>query len=294
MKHVKNLCNILFLSLLIVPANLCADAVRVVSLSPALTEIICHLGGEKYLVGRCSACDYPASVKALPAAGKFGMPEIEKIVSLKPDWVIGNAFANASAVKKLRQLGIETTLAQISKPEDYIHWLKITGSKLNLQVQAEAAEQEFREDEKFLQTLEPLKIKVLWVVNAKPLIVCGSGSLPDSVLKMVKVENAAGSVDKEYFRCSAEWLATAKIDAIIWSVPGTPSKNGGILQKIPAVKNNKVIHLAMDDPICRPGPRFMQSVKTLRKKLEEATWGKEKNLFRKGSFSQTPTIFPKP
>ena len=119
-----------------------------------------------------------------------------------------------------------------------------------------------------MQTLEPLKLKVLWVVNAKPLIVCGSGSLPDSVLKMVKAENAAGSVDKEYFRCSAEWLANAKIDAIIWSVPGTPAKNGGFLKKIPAVKNNKVIHLAMDDPICRPGPRFMRSVKTLRKKLE--------------------------
>ena len=262
---------------------------RVVSLAPALTETMCYLGGGKYLAGRCSACDYPAGIKTLPVAGKFGMPEIEKIVALKPDWVIGNSFANASAVKKLRQLGIETTLAQISTPEDYIAWLKIIGKKLNLQAQAKAAEQAFRNDEKFLQTLEPLNLKVLWVVNAKPLIVCGKGSLPDSVLKMVKVENAAGSVDKEYFRCSAEWLSTAKIDMIIWSVPGTPAKNGGFLKKIPAVKNNKVIHLAMDDPICRPGPRFMQSVKALRKKLEGAAWGREKKLFRKGSFSSVPT-----
>ena len=71
------------------------NSLKVVSLSPALTETVCYLGGGNQLVGRCAACDYPASVKALPAAGKFGMPEIEKIVALKPDWVIGNSFANA-------------------------------------------------------------------------------------------------------------------------------------------------------------------------------------------------------
>lgn len=252
----------------VIPAAMWAENIKVVSLSPALTEIICHLGGEKYLIGRCSACDYPASIKALPVAGKFGFPEIERIAALKPDWVIGNTFANASAKKKLQQLGIETTLAQISNAGDYIYWLKIIGSKLQLELPARAAEQSFRNDEKFLQTLEPLKLKVLWVVNAKPLIAAGKGSLPDSVLQMVKAENAAGSVNKEYFRCSAEWLATAKVDVIIWSVPGTPAKTGGFLQKIPAVKNNRIVYLAMDDPICRPCPRFMPSVKLLRKNLE--------------------------
>ena len=85
---------------------------------------------------------------------------------------------------------------------------------------------------------------------------------------MVRAENAAGSVKKEYFRCSAEWLATAQVDMIIWSVPGTPAENGGFLRKIPAVKNGRVILLEMDDPICRPGPRFMPAVRQLREKVE--------------------------
>ena len=252
----------------VIPAAVWAENIKVVSLSPALTEIICHLGGEKYLIGRCSACDYPASIKALPVAGKFGFPEIEQIAALKPDWVIGNSFANASAKKKLQQLGIETTLAQISNAGDYIYWLKIIGSKLQLELPARAAEQSFRNDEKFLQTLEPLKLKVLWVVNAKPLIAAGKGSLLDNALKLIHAENAAGMVEKEYFRCSAEWLAKAGIDLIIWSVPGTPEKSGGFLQKIPAVKNGSVILLAMDDPISRPGPRFMPAVRQLREKVE--------------------------
>lgn len=242
--------------------------IKVVSLSPALTEMISYLGGEKHLVGRCSACDYPASVKKLPVAGKFGLPEIEQIVALKPDWVIGNSFANSGAVKKLRQYGIEVNIHQISSAEDYLYWLKLIGRKLDLMPQAEKTEKLFRQDEDFLRDLKPLPLKVLWVVNAKPLIAAGKGSLLDNALKLIHAENAAGMVEKEYFRCSAEWLAKAGIDLIIWSVPGTPEKSGGFLQKIPAVKNGSVILLAMDDPISRPGPRFMSAVRQLREKVE--------------------------
>jgi iron complex transport system substrate-binding protein len=46
---------------------------RVVSLLPSSTEIVCALGGETLLVGRSHECDYPAVVKSLPAitAPKF-------------------------------------------------------------------------------------------------------------------------------------------------------------------------------------------------------------------------------
>lgn len=40
---------------------------RVISLLPATTEIVCALGFEDRLVGRSHECDFPASVKRLPA-----------------------------------------------------------------------------------------------------------------------------------------------------------------------------------------------------------------------------------
>ncbi len=40
---------------------------RIVSLLPSITEIVCALGMESHLVGRSHECDYPASVQSLPA-----------------------------------------------------------------------------------------------------------------------------------------------------------------------------------------------------------------------------------
>jgi iron complex transport system substrate-binding protein len=38
------------------------EGLKVVSLLPSATELICAAGGEKYLVGRSHECDYPPSI----------------------------------------------------------------------------------------------------------------------------------------------------------------------------------------------------------------------------------------
>ena len=56
-----------------------ADDRTIVSLSPALTEILCFLGGEARLVARSGGCNYPESVKKLPGrlgASAFIVPRI--------------------------------------------------------------------------------------------------------------------------------------------------------------------------------------------------------------------------
>ena len=47
---------------------------RIVSLLPSATEIICALGLEDRLVGVTHECDYPSSVKALPKVTRTLIP----------------------------------------------------------------------------------------------------------------------------------------------------------------------------------------------------------------------------
>ena len=82
----------------------------VVSLSPALTELICQLGREDRLVARSTACDWLESVKALPTAGDFAEPELERILAMKPALVVSNEFVNPKDADALRQAGIAVEL----------------------------------------------------------------------------------------------------------------------------------------------------------------------------------------
>jgi iron complex transport system substrate-binding protein len=62
---------------------------RIVSLLPSATEILCALGLEEQLVGVTHGCDYPPSVAALPRITSTGIPvdapsgEIDRLVSAR-------------------------------------------------------------------------------------------------------------------------------------------------------------------------------------------------------------------
>lgn len=68
---------------------------RVVSLVPALTESLFELNLGTRLVGRTEYCRYPTeSVGRLPAVGTPAQPDIERILQLRPDAVLGDGDEN--------------------------------------------------------------------------------------------------------------------------------------------------------------------------------------------------------
>ena len=96
---------------------------RIVSLLPSATEIICALGLEDQLVGVTHECDYPASVQQLPKVTRTMIPaeassgEIDRLVrqklqtvralytldlpvlrELRPDMIVTQALCNVCAV----------------------------------------------------------------------------------------------------------------------------------------------------------------------------------------------------
>ena len=87
----------------------------IISLSPALTEILYEMGMDEKIVGRSSYCDYPEEVKALADMGSSASPDIDKICAMKPDLVLTSTPIAGKDVFAMEQLGIKTLL--IEAPE---------------------------------------------------------------------------------------------------------------------------------------------------------------------------------
>lgn len=79
---------------------------KVVSLSPVTTEIIAAVGGLDKLVGRTSYCDYPKEIKDIDEIGDLITVNIEKIVELDPDLVIGSAYLDQGVRNQLENAGL--------------------------------------------------------------------------------------------------------------------------------------------------------------------------------------------
>ncbi|HEY5496511.1 MAG TPA: ABC transporter substrate-binding protein [Candidatus Limnocylindrales bacterium] len=85
-----------------------ARPTRIVSLTPATTEILFALGAGPRVKGVTDADDYPPAAKQITQVVKLGAVDVEKIVGLGADLVIagGNSFNSPDSIAKLRSLGI--------------------------------------------------------------------------------------------------------------------------------------------------------------------------------------------
>lgn len=79
---------------------------RVVSLSPAVTEIIFALGADSLLVGRTEFCLYPPEAAAIENIGGISNLNIEKVLSCNPDLIISGSMVPQKVVKQFADMGV--------------------------------------------------------------------------------------------------------------------------------------------------------------------------------------------
>ncbi|MCH2485719.1 MAG: helical backbone metal receptor, partial [Gammaproteobacteria bacterium] len=80
---------------------------RVISLAPALTEIIYHVGGGNRLVGTVEHSDYPAAARNIQRIGAHDRFDFETILALQPDLILAWASGNpANQLSRLEKLGL--------------------------------------------------------------------------------------------------------------------------------------------------------------------------------------------
>lgn len=87
-----------------------AEPQKVVSISPALTEIVYALGQGDKLVGRTDYDDYPVEVFDVPSVGDLYTPDLEAIAATEPDLVIASSIFTEESFDAITALGIPTVI----------------------------------------------------------------------------------------------------------------------------------------------------------------------------------------
>ena len=243
----------------------------VVSLSPALTELVCQLGREDRLIARSTACDWPESVKELPSAGDFAEPELERILAMKPALVVSNEFVNPKDADALRQAGIEVELHPCDGFDDYREWVVRMGRLLDCPVEAEAelkrADARIAEFEAELENAKGKPLRALYVIWDSPLLTAGAESLPDAVGRLAGLENIV-KTEKGYPSISLEFVLKEDPDVIVWFAHGKDWKSNPSWSGIRAIREGRVLIPRDDSALLRPGPRIFDGIADLKSDLE--------------------------
>ncbi|MGD2116875.1 MAG: cobalamin-binding protein [Chromatiales bacterium] len=99
------------------PVQLAQPAMRVVSLSPHLTEMMFTIGAGEHVIATVDYADYPPQAQQIARIGSNNAWDFERIVALQPDLVlVWQSGSGARLINKLRQLGLTV---YVSEPQSF-------------------------------------------------------------------------------------------------------------------------------------------------------------------------------
>lgn len=109
--------------------EIAAEPRRIVSLTPATTEILFALGVGDRVVATTDFDDYPPEAVALPDVASYTAVDVERIVGLETDLVIagGNFFNDPAAIAQLRDLGVPVVVVYARDIAGVLHDIELIG-----------------------------------------------------------------------------------------------------------------------------------------------------------------------
>ena len=242
--------------------------VRVASLAPSLTEIICAIDAADCLVGRSSACHYPAAVvKRVPVAGDFGIPILEALAKCAPDLVVTVDMEDKNSVQAIEHLGIRHESIPCRSLDDIPRAIRTVGRLLHRETAAEKLAVKFSDTLANLRQHPPAERRRVFVeIWGDPLITAGKKSFLNELIELAGGENIASDVARDFFQISTESVLARDPEVVILLEPGSVdiSKRSG-WEQLAAVKANRICRDLDRDLLEIPGPRVLQAVEALRR-----------------------------
>jgi iron complex transport system substrate-binding protein len=247
---------------------------KVISTAPNLTEILFKLGLNERIIGVTSQCDFPQEAKSKGIIGDMLSLNYEQIVNLQPDVLFITVEGNTKeAYNKLIVLGIKVF---VSNPRDLAGIDKTIndfGKILRVEKTADSIINDFQlRKEKIKQELTLNKKTAMFIISLSPLILAGKNTFINEILNSCGLKNIAEESIVPYPVFSREEVLDKNPEVIL-----TPSDlihdKEKILEYYPewgnisAVKEDMIL-LLQPDIFLRPGPRYIDALETLHKRIK--------------------------
>jgi len=246
---------------------------RIVSLAPSATSILCAIGAKKLLVGVTKWCRDVAPVGELPKLGDcWHMESVAEIVALRPTLVIGSVPYKQQTVAKLVEQRFSFLAMNPRSLTDVYADIRLLGK---ITCRAKSAEALVRKMQREFAELERKAKKS----NRRPRVYCEAWpnpriSSPPWVAELVRICGGEMIVPAGEKVTDAQ-VAKAQPEVIVlaWAATGGKSDPEQAYKveawkDVPAIRERRVFAVR-DELLNTPGPPLMEGARELSRLLHQ-------------------------
>ncbi len=195
-----------------------APAQRIAALSPGATELVWSAGAGEQVVAVVAFSDYPPAARDVTSVGSHTRVDLERLLALKPDLVIGWVTGNPQEqIRTLETLGLPVFAIEPREFEEVSSVIERLATLAGTEAIGNAEAQRFRDGMAALasQYSERAPVPVFYQVWDEPLMTVNDQHLIGKVIALCGGDNVFGSLARLVPRIGDEAVLTANPEAIL-------------------------------------------------------------------------------
>jgi len=256
------------------PHTLISPPQRIISLAPNITEILFALGSGEKVVGVTRYCDYPEEAIKREKVGGLVDPNLEKIIALNPDLIIGFRGNPLRTLERLRNMNLPLFVLEMGTDiESVFRLIEKIGIITHNEKKAQLSLQSLKANYSgILSTLRNVRHepKVFLSLHGMDLWTCGKKSFLNDLINKARGVNIAGEIPMKWLNYNREQLIHENPEVIIVLSKSKQDflkakiwlKNEDSFGEIKAVTDDRIYFLD-ENLATRPGPRLIQALDEL-------------------------------
>ena len=250
---------------------------RVITLAPALTELVYAVDAMDQLVGVSAYSDFPALAKLKPTVADAAGISFEALLALKPDLVLAwEGGTRPADITRLESLGVNVFVIDIRTPADIPRVARTIGKLTGRPLRDDAPERFALVYEAKLAQIQMAgrnksPVRVFFEISQLPLMTVNGKHFISETMKLCGGQNVFSDVAQMVIEPSREELLKRGAEVILRpaSIHKDVARDKALYTGLEAYRRGRIYALHADW-ILRPGPRVLLAAEEICAALDGA------------------------